>query len=121
MTLYPQQLGRLFVQTGESYKESLFDSAVRKFGHDRAFGLLDECMALDDVPMFMLAASRDVGDDGVGGAPLFVIYHLVRRNLHGLFVAYLFALERDHYGSYLYDWWKLSSSIIAKYPISCCM
>jgi hypothetical protein len=92
--LYPQELGRLFVQTGESYRESLFDSAVRKFGHDKAVGLLDEClpsddelgdeMASDGIPLFILAASRDVGDDGVGGAPLDVIYHLMRRNVQGL-------------------------------------
>ena len=94
MRLYPKELGRLFVQTGETYRESLFDSAVRKFGHDRAFGLLDEClpsddewgdkMALDGIPLFMLAASSGVGNDGVGGARLDVIYHLMRRNVQGL-------------------------------------
>jgi hypothetical protein len=94
MRLYPQELGRLFVQTGESYRESLFDSALRKFGHDRAFGLLDECltsdneccdeMALDGIPLFMLAASNGVGNEGVGGARLDVIYHLMRRNVQGL-------------------------------------
>jgi hypothetical protein len=95
MRLYPQELGRLFVETGESYRESLFDSAVRKFGHDRAFGLLDEClplggdecgdkMVLDGIPLFMLAASSSVGNEGVGGARLDVIYHLMRRNVQGL-------------------------------------
>jgi hypothetical protein len=68
---------------------------VRKYGYDRAFGSLDEClpsddewgkMALDGVPMFVLAASRGVRFDGIGGgAPLDVIYRLVRRNFHGLF------------------------------------
>jgi hypothetical protein len=60
MSLYPQELGRSFVHTGESCRESLFDSVVRKFGHDRAYGLLDEWrgwgeVALDTcVPMFVL-------------------------------------------------------------------
>jgi hypothetical protein len=42
MSFYPQELGRSFVHTGESYRESLFHIVVRKFGHDRAYGLLDE-------------------------------------------------------------------------------
>ena len=71
-------------------KKSLFDSAVRKFGHDKAFGLLDEWggQALSGVPLFMLAASNGV--DGTGGAPLDVIYHLMKRNVHGLFSSELF-------------------------------
>ena len=89
MILHPEDLGRLFVQKGVFCRESLFDSIVRKFGHDRAYHLLDECLPSDDewaehgasdcLPLFMVAAAS--GDDE---APLGVIYHLVRRNTHGL-------------------------------------
>ncbi len=42
---HPDELGRLFVRNSESYsEESLFESAVRKFGFMRALRLvLDEC------------------------------------------------------------------------------
>ena len=91
MELFPKHLGRIFMRYSE---ESLFDEAVRRFGFDKALGLLDEClpsdgewgeMTLDGVPIFVLAASRGVGNDGIGGAPLDVIYRLVRRDVHGLF------------------------------------
>jgi hypothetical protein len=89
MILHPEDLGRLFVQKGVFCRESLFDSIVRNFGHDRAYHLLDEYLPSDDewaeygasdcLPLFMVAASS--GDDE---APLGVIYHLARRNIHGL-------------------------------------
>jgi hypothetical protein len=62
----------LFVQNKKSYSESLFDSAVRKFGFTRALRLLDECLPSEDevtehqcssdsVPLFVLdAASGDI-------------------------------------------------------------
>jgi hypothetical protein len=116
MILYPDELGRLFVQNNESYSESLFGSAVRKFGFARALCLLDECLPSEDevtehqcssdsvplfvldaasgemkrkrssdsVPLFVLAAS---GGRNVGDVPLSVIYHLVRRNVHGLLIS----------------------------------
>ncbi len=45
-------------------------------------------MALGGIPLFMLAASSDVGNDGFGGARLDVIYHLMRRNVQGLLSDY---------------------------------
>jgi hypothetical protein len=114
MIFNPDELGRLFVQNNESYSESLFESAVRKFGFARALRLLDECLPSDDewaerhrsfgsvplvklvalggrkrkrsfdsVPLFVLAASGG-RNGGVGDVPLSVIYHLVRKNVHGL-------------------------------------
>jgi len=62
------------VKIGKSFRESLFDSTVRTFGHGCAFGSLDECLPRDDewaglpldgVPMFILAASSDEGSGGV--------------------------------------------------------
>jgi outer membrane protein assembly factor BamB len=48
MMLYPDELGRLFVPNNETYSESLYESAVRKFGFARALRLLDECLPSDD-------------------------------------------------------------------------
>ena len=88
-----QELDRLFVKSGRSFRETLFDSTVRTFGHGCAFGLQDERLPrddewagppLDDVPMFMLAASSDEGSGFIGGATLNVNYHLARRNLNKL-------------------------------------
>jgi len=92
---YPEKLGRLFRQSGKSYSESLFESAVRKFGYARALSILDECLpsdeewaerrVLDCVPLFVLVASTGgTNDAGICDVPLDVIYHLVRRNVHGL-------------------------------------
>ena len=104
---YPNELGRLFLQNNESYRESLFESAVRKFGFERALCLLDECLPTDDewaerqssfdsVPLVKLEASGGkkrkrssdnlpaVSVENVGDVPLSVIYHLVRRNVNGL-------------------------------------
>ena len=36
MRLYPDELVRLFVQNGEYYEESLYESTVRKFGDHKA-------------------------------------------------------------------------------------
>ena len=36
MWLYPDELVRLFVQNGEYYEESLYESTVRKFGDHKA-------------------------------------------------------------------------------------
>jgi hypothetical protein len=104
---YPAEIGRLFVQNNEPYSESLFESAVRKFGFARALRLLDECLpsdnecaesqsSFDSVPLVKLEASGGkkrkrsfnnmpaTSGGNVGDVPLSVIYHLVRRNVHGL-------------------------------------
>jgi hypothetical protein len=40
--LYPQELGRLFVKD-EKCDETFYDSAVRKFGIEKVFQLIEEC------------------------------------------------------------------------------
>jgi hypothetical protein len=83
---HPHELGRLFVQNNEAYKsESLFESAVRKFGFARALRVLDECLpkCINSVPLFVLAASGGVGDVPLG-VIYHVIYHLARRNVDGI-------------------------------------
>ncbi len=98
--LNPEELGRLFVQESDELGgESLFKSAVRKFGNDITLKLLDECLLAHDdraaaengnpchldhsnssEPRFIVAASS--GNGGVSAVPLTVIYHLVRRDVH---------------------------------------
>jgi hypothetical protein len=115
MIFYPDELGRLFLQNNESYSESLFESAVRKFGLARALRLLDECLPSDDewaerhrsVDSVSLDKSEASGGRkrkrsyksvplfvlaasgcwNVGDVPLGVIYHLMRRNVSGLMVS----------------------------------
>jgi hypothetical protein len=64
--LYPQELGRLFVKD-EKCDETFYDSAVRKFGIEKVFQLIEECCLPTDeewadthshaLPLFMVAAS----------------------------------------------------------------
>jgi hypothetical protein len=87
--LYPQELGRLFVKD-EKCDETFYDSAVRKFGIEKVFQLIEECPPppLDEewsdthsknaLPLFMVAASCE------NCAPVSVIYYFLRRNLHAL-------------------------------------
>ena len=85
--LYPQELGRLFVKD-EKCDETFYDSAVRKFGIEKVFQLIEECPPLDaewaganncNLPLFMVAASCE------NCAPVSVIYcYFLRRNLHAL-------------------------------------
>ena len=62
---------------------------MRKFGHDRAFRLLDECLhseagqELSGVPLFMLEGSS--GIIGTSDNSLDAIYHLSKKNVHELF------------------------------------
>jgi hypothetical protein len=62
---HPQELGRLFVKD-EKCDETFYDSAVRKFGIEKVFQLIEECFPLDEewsdthssaLPLLMLAAS----------------------------------------------------------------
>jgi hypothetical protein len=85
MTLYPQELGRLFLkQDGEQCDETFFESSLRKFGGDKVFVLIEECLPSDkewaddfsgNLPLFMVAASCE-------NCAVSVIYHLLRRNVH---------------------------------------
>jgi hypothetical protein len=43
---HPQELGRLFVKD-EECDEIFYDSAVRKFGIEKVFYLIEECAPLD--------------------------------------------------------------------------
>ena len=100
---YPMLLGRLFVQKGWRFKESLFEGAVRKFGYDTALRILDEsipsteewnALPSDNIPLFILTASS--GKKGnVGDVPLDIIYHLMRKNVHGL-ITTLFEAEFNY-------------------------
>jgi hypothetical protein len=85
---HPQELGCLFVKD-DKYDETFYDSAVRKFGIEKVFQLIEEFSPLDDewantsysnntLPLFMVAASCDNC-----AAP--VIYYFLRRNTHALF------------------------------------
>ena len=84
MTLYPQELGRLFVKDEEEQcDETFFESSLRKFGGDKVFQMIKECLPLDaewadgahngNLPSFMVAASCE-------NCAASVIYYLLRRN-----------------------------------------
>jgi hypothetical protein len=87
MTLYPQELGRLFLKQDEEEQcdETFFESSLRKFGGDKVFQLIEECLPLDEewdgahngnLPPFMVAASCE-------NCAVSVIYYLLRRNVNG--------------------------------------
>jgi hypothetical protein len=82
---HPQELGRLFAKERKCDK-TFYDSAVRKFGIEKVFALIEECFPLDEewhdthssaLPLFMVAASCENC-----AAP--VIYYFLRRNAHAL-------------------------------------
>jgi hypothetical protein len=84
MTLYPQELGRLFLKDEEQCDETFFESSLRKFGGDKVFERIEECLPLDAewagahnhgyLPPFMVAASCE-------NCAASVIYYLLRRNV----------------------------------------
>ena len=85
---HPQELGRLFVKDDEEYDETFYDSAVRKFGIEKVFELIEECVPLDAewtdthsnaLPLFMVAASCE-------NCAASVIYYFLRRNVHACIV-----------------------------------
>jgi hypothetical protein len=88
MTLYPDELGSLFLkEEEEECNETFFESSFRKFGSDKVFELIAECLPLDaewadgahnngNLPPFMVAASCE-------NCAASVIYYLLRRNIHG--------------------------------------
>jgi hypothetical protein len=87
MTAYPDELGRLFLKDEEEQcEETLFESSLRKFGGDKVFKVIEECIPLDaewtgahnhgNLPPFMVAASCE-------NCAASVIYYLLRRNVNG--------------------------------------
>jgi hypothetical protein len=87
LRLYPRELGRLFAKDEEEgCDETFYDSAVRKFGIEKVFQLIEECLPTDEewsdahsntLPLFMVAASCE-------NCAASVIYHFLRRNAHAL-------------------------------------
>jgi hypothetical protein len=86
---HPQELGRLFVED-EECNETFYDSAVRKFGIEKVFELIDECLPKEaewsdthsnTLPLFMVAASCE-------NSVVSVIYYFLRRNVHVLVANY---------------------------------
>jgi hypothetical protein len=82
---HPEELGRLFAKD-EECDETFYDSAVRKFGIEKVFQLIEECVPLDEewddthsnaLPLFMVAASCE-------NCAASVIYYFLRRNAHAL-------------------------------------
>ena len=84
---HPQELGRLFAKDEEEgCDETFYDSAVRKFGIEKVFQLIEECLPTDEewsdahsnaLPLFMVAASCE-------NCAASVIYHYLRRNVYAL-------------------------------------
>jgi hypothetical protein len=87
MILHPQELGHLFVKDDEERNETLFESSLRKFGGEKVFTLIEECLPLDaewagaqhngNLPPFMVAAPS------CENCAASVIYYLLRRNING--------------------------------------
>jgi hypothetical protein len=87
MPLYPDELGRLFLKDEEEEcDETFFESSLRKFGGEKVFQLIEECLPLDaewagahnhgNLPPFMVAASCE-------NCAASVVYYLLRRNVNG--------------------------------------
>jgi hypothetical protein len=85
MTLYPDELGRIFLRDEEECDETFFESSLRKFGGDKVFKIIEECLSLDaewdgahdgNLPLFMVAASCE-------NCAVSVIYYFLRRNVNG--------------------------------------
>jgi len=86
---YPEELGRLFLAK-DGYKETFYNSAVRKFGIKKVFKfLVEECLPSDkewadthsgNLPLFMVAASCE-------NSVVSVIYLFLRRNVHDAFLS----------------------------------
>jgi hypothetical protein len=90
-TQHPQELlGRLFLAMDEECDETFFESSLRKFGIDKVFERIEECLPLDaewadthsnTLPLFMVAASCE-------NCAASVIFHLLRRNVHAMLANY---------------------------------
>jgi hypothetical protein len=88
MKVYPDELGCLFLKNEdeEQCDETFFESSLRKFGGEKVFQLIEECLPLDaewadganngNLPQFVVAASCE-------NCAASVIYYLLRRNVNG--------------------------------------
>ena len=86
MKICSDELGRLFLKD-EDCDETFFESSLRKFGIEKVFELIEECLPLDaewagaqhngNLPPFMVAASCE-------NCAVSVIYYLLRRNVNGI-------------------------------------
>ena len=75
----------------EGCDETFFESSLRKFGCDKVFELIEECLPLDaewagannhgNLPPFVVAASCE-------NCATSVIYYLLRRNVNALLTNY---------------------------------
>jgi hypothetical protein len=90
MILYPDELGRLFLKDEEQCDETFFESSLRKFGGQKVFELIEECLPLDaewagahngNLPLFLVAAS-------CANCAVSVIYYLLRRNVNACLTNY---------------------------------
>jgi outer membrane protein assembly factor BamB len=91
IALYPDELGRIFLkEEEEECDETFFESSLRKFGGEKVFKLIEECLPLDAewagarhgiLPPFMVAASCE-------NCAASVIYYLLRRNVNALLTNY---------------------------------
>jgi hypothetical protein len=57
MKLYPDELGRLYLKDEEECDKTFFESSLRKFGGDKVFELIEECLPLDAEWMAEIMAS----------------------------------------------------------------
>ena len=85
MQEYPEELGRLFVKN--SHGKTFYESGVTKFGINKVFQAIEECVPLDtgrgdrDLEPFVVAAACE-------NSTTSVIYFFLRRNPDALLVNY---------------------------------
>ena len=78
---YPQELGRLFKIDDDKHGKTTFECAVRKFGIEKVFEVIENCRIPSSVecsgsriPSFMVAASFE-------NSAVSIIYYLLRNNV----------------------------------------
>ena len=78
---YPQELGRLFKIDDDKHGKTTFECAVRKFGIEKVFEVIENCSIPSSVecsgsrlPSFMVAAS-------IENSAVSIIYYLLRNNV----------------------------------------
>jgi hypothetical protein len=81
MEQYPEELGRLFKIDDNKHGKTTFECAVRKFGIEKVFQVIENCRIPSSVecsgsrlPSFMVAAS-------IANSAVSIIYHLLRNNV----------------------------------------
>jgi hypothetical protein len=81
MEQYPEELGRLFKIDDDKHGKTTFECAVRKFGIEKVFEVIENCSIPSSVecsgsrlPSFMVAAS-------IENSAVSIIYYLLRNNV----------------------------------------